>query len=128
MVRGGVKPRLDAPAAKAVLAYCFDVALRLLHPCPFITEELWQKLPGRKAEELIAVTEWPAHRSELEDPEADAQFARVKTAIERIRSIRAEYRIPPRAARGGDRAARGDRKATFEASAIRSCALRSLPP
>ncbi len=27
-----VKPRLDDPAAKAVLAYCFDLSLRLLHP------------------------------------------------------------------------------------------------
>jgi len=45
-----VKPRLDDPAAKAVLAYCFDLSLRLLHPIvPFITEELWQKLPaGRR--------------------------------------------------------------------------------
>src|SRR5882672_8189191 len=111
-----LKPRLDDPAAKAVLAYCFDVSLRLLHPIvPFITEELWQKLPGRKAEELIAVTEWPAHRSELEDPEADAQFARVKTAIERIRSIRAEYRIPPKTRLDVAIALRGgDRKATFE--------------
>src|SRR6266513_2982591 len=38
-----VKPRLEDPAAKAVLAYCFDLSLRLLHPIvPFITEELWQ--------------------------------------------------------------------------------------
>src|SRR5256885_15629406 len=50
-----VKPRLDDPTAKAVLAYCLDLALRLLHPVvPFITEDLWQKLLGRKATELLA--------------------------------------------------------------------------
>jgi len=111
-----VKPRLGTSQAPVVLAYCFDVALRLLHPVvPFITEELWQKLPGRKADELIAVTEWPRTRSQLEDSEADAQFARVKTAIERIRSIRAEYRISPKTRLAAAIVLRGsDRKTTFE--------------
>jgi valyl-tRNA synthetase len=114
-----VKPRLGAQggggatteAAHAVLDYCFDTVLRLLHPVvPFITEELWQKLPGRRADELLAGSEWPTRRQELEDYDAEPQFERVKTAIERIRSIRAEYRIPPKTllsaaivARGGDR-------------------------
>jgi len=126
-----VKPRLDDPAAKAVLAYCFDAALRLLHPVvPFITEELWQKLPGRKADDLIAVTDWPESRSELEDAEADAQFARVKTAIEHIRSIRAEYRVPPQTRLAAAIALRGtDRKATFEGereTIVRLAQLSSL--
>src|SRR3989454_9436867 len=95
-----VKPRMTgehAQTPQAVLAYCFDLALRLLHPVvPFITEELWQKLPGRKAQELLAVSQWPAPRRELEDPRADQEFARVKTVIEQVRSIRAEYRVPPK--------------------------------
>ena len=34
--------------ARAVAAQTFDVALRLLHPImPFVTETLWQRLPGR---------------------------------------------------------------------------------
>ena len=126
-----VKPRLDDPAAKAVLAYCFDAALRLLHPVvPFITEELWQKLPGRRPDELIAVTDWPTSRSALEDAEADAQFARVKTAIEHIRSIRAEYRIPPKTRLAAAIVLRGsDRKATFEGerdTIVRLAQLESL--
>jgi valyl-tRNA synthetase len=77
--------------------YCFDVALRLLHPVvPFITEELWQKLPGRQPGELLAVAPWPAPEAGLADRAAEAQFERVKTAIEHIRSIRAEYRISPK--------------------------------
>ena len=111
-----VKPRLDDPAAKSVLAYCFDVSLRMLHPVvPFITEELWQKLPGRKANELLAAAQWPAPRTELEDPRADQDFARVKTAIEQIRSIRAEYRVAPKTKLQATIVARGnDRAATFE--------------
>jgi len=114
-----------------VLAYCFDVALRLLHPVvPFITEELWQKLPGRKPDDLIAVTDWPLQRADLEDAEADAQFARVKTAIEHIRSIRAEYRIPPKTRLAAAIVLRGsDRKATFEGereTIVRLAQLASL--
>jgi valyl-tRNA synthetase len=37
----------DREVARAVLTHAFDSALRLLHPIvPFITEALWQRLPG----------------------------------------------------------------------------------
>src|SRR6266545_2523858 len=132
-----VKPRLADPAAKAVLAYCFDLSLRLLHPVvPFITEELWQKLPGRKANELLAVAAWPAPRAELEDPRADQEFARVKTAIEHIRSIRAEYRVSPKTKlrativlRGNDRAATfdGERDTIVRLAQLESLAFDGVP-
>jgi len=87
----------DAAAAHAVLAYCFDTALRLLHPVvPFITEELWQKLPGREPDELLALAAWPVRRDALLDEEAEARFAIVQDAISAIRNIRAEYRVSPK--------------------------------
>src|SRR5882672_4544935 len=132
-----VKPRLEDPAAKAVLAYCFDLSLRLLHPIvPFITEELWQKLPGRKANELLVTAQWPAPRPELEDPRADQEFARVKTAIEQIRSIRAEYRVSPKTklrativARGNDKAAtfEGERDTIVRLAQLESLSLDGVP-
>jgi len=132
-----VKPRLEDPAAKAVLAYCFDLSLRLLHPIvPFITEELWQQLPGRKPSELLVSAEWPAPRSELEDPRADQEFARVKTVIEQVRSIRAEYRVSPKTklrltivARGNDRAEtfEGERDTIVRLAHLESLALDGVP-
>ena len=132
-----VKPRLDDPAAKAVLAYCFDLALRLLHPIvPFITEELWQKLPGRTTNELLVTAQWPAPRPELEDPRADQEFARVKTVIEQVRSIRAEYRVSPKTklrltivARGNDRAEtfEGERDTIVRLAQLESLALDGVP-
>ena len=93
-----VKPRLAAAAAQAVLAYCFDTVLRLLHPVvPFITEELWQKLPGRKPDELLIVAAWPPSHLELADAQADQEFPLVQEAISSIRMLRAEYRVPPKA-------------------------------
>jgi valyl-tRNA synthetase len=93
----GAPPSDAAQTARAVLTYCFDSALRLLHPVvPFITEELWQKLPGRVAGDLLVVASWPERRPELEDAIAERQFERVKQAIEKIRMIRADYKIPPK--------------------------------
>jgi valyl-tRNA synthetase len=114
-----VKPRMTGKGSivpRAVLNYSFDTVLRLLHPVvPYITEELWQKLPGRKTGELLAVGGWPTPRAEFEDPVADREFARVKTVIEQIRSIRAEYRVPPKTRLKARIVARGnDRAATFE--------------
>src|SRR5712692_503268 len=120
-----VKPRLaaapaasgDAAAAQAVLAFCFDTVLRLLHPVvPFITEELWQKLPGRKTDESLVTASWPTFRPELVDSDLDAAFLRVKQAVEKIRIIRAEYKVPPRTRLRASIKPRGrDRRSVFEA-------------
>src|SRR5207244_2398202 len=94
---GGPPAGAARGAAEAVLAYCFDVALRLLHPVvPFITEELWQKLPGREEGELLVVAAWPEVHDALIDPEAEARFATVQAAITAIRNIRAEHRGAPK--------------------------------
>jgi valyl-tRNA synthetase len=80
-----------------VLAHCLDTTLRLLHPVvPFITEELWQKLPGRAHAEILAAAAWPLVRSELIDERAENEFKLVQDAITASRSIRAEYKVPPK--------------------------------
>jgi valyl-tRNA synthetase len=119
-----VKPRLtadDASAriAQAVLTHCFDTVLRLLHPVvPFITEELWQKLPGgeRAGDELLIVARWPEPRPAWTDVAAEAAFTAVQQAITAIRNIRAEYRIPPKTRLAATIAPRtADGRHTFEA-------------
>src|SRR6185436_2395293 len=47
--------------AQATLVFVLDQSLRLLHPMmPFITEEVWQKLPlGRRAAPSIMVAPFP---------------------------------------------------------------------
>ncbi|HLZ46601.1 MAG TPA: valine--tRNA ligase [Gemmatimonadales bacterium] len=134
-----VKPRLSSSSAStvhAVLLYCFDAVLRLLHPVvPFITEELWQKLPGRTSEELIATAEWPTVLQQFMDSDADVQFERVKKSIELIRSIRAEYRVAPKTrlkativARGGDRVEtfEGERETIMRLAQLESLSLNGI--
>jgi valyl-tRNA synthetase len=97
-----VKPRLYGTArggetARAILSHVFETALRLLHPImPFITEELWQNLPGER-EELLARAAWPAADRALIDAEAEDRFARVQALVVAVRQVRAEYNVPPAA-------------------------------
>ncbi len=82
-----IKPRLygDQPGgdvARAVAARTFDVALRLLHPImPFITETLWQRLPGRDAEASISVTAWPGRTGGPRTRPPSAAFALVQELV-----------------------------------------------
>jgi valyl-tRNA synthetase len=93
-----VKPRLaadgaDREVARAVLAHAFDGALRLLHPIvPFITEALWQQLPGTTAGTFLAQAPWPAPRAKATGD--GAPFALAREAVVAIRQLRAEYGVP----------------------------------
>jgi len=51
-----------APEYGATLYYILEGSLKLLHPfMPFITEEIWGSLPGKK--ELLMVEEWPVKKA-----------------------------------------------------------------
>jgi len=104
-----VKPRLAQPdadreKARAVLLHVFDHGLRLLHPImPFVTEALWQRLPGHVSGTHLAVAKWPqpraahtlANAAPLVADFAGTDFDQVRTAIDAIRALRAEYGVQP---------------------------------
>ena len=53
-------PGPDQQVARSVLVHVFDRALRLLHPIvPFITEALWQRLPGHVDGTVLATASGP---------------------------------------------------------------------
>ncbi|WP_338865579.1 valine--tRNA ligase [Myxococcus stipitatus] len=96
------KPALygDDPAAKdttrAVLVYALDRVLRLMHPfMPFITEEIWQKLPMSRPTESIMIASYPEPDLALLDEAAESEMAPVIAAIEGLRTIRGESNLPP---------------------------------
>lgn len=80
-------------ATKSNLYKTFSVILRLLHPfMPFVTEELWQRLP--KTETSIMISEFPK-AIEIADlkPKHEIQF--LIDVISSIRSIRGEMNVSP---------------------------------
>ncbi|HZI09203.1 MAG TPA: class I tRNA ligase family protein, partial [Myxococcus sp.] len=90
----------EDPAAKdttrAVLVYCLDRILRLLHPfMPFITEEIWQKLPMSRPVDSIMIAPYPEPDAALLDEAAEGEMAPVIAAIEGLRTIRGESNLPP---------------------------------
>ena len=95
-----VKERLrdgDA-AAQDVAYYCLDVLLRLLHPfMPFVTEELWSRLPGSR--DYLVRADWPDVRDRFTDLDAEERFLEVMAIVEEVRGHRQAAGAPPRGGR-----------------------------
>jgi valyl-tRNA synthetase len=94
-----VKPRFGdggqaTSAAEAVLLEVLDLLLRTLHPfMPFLTEELWHKLP--QEESFLAVAAWPAYDASKIDSEAERSVELLQEIVAHIRQMRAESNIDP---------------------------------
>ncbi|MFC1570338.1 valine--tRNA ligase [Candidatus Omnitrophota bacterium] len=67
--------------------------LKLLHPImPFITEEIWQKVPGEKAKWIMA-SEWPRPEKEYDDAASSKDMEKLIGTITAVRNIRAFWNI-----------------------------------
>jgi valyl-tRNA synthetase len=83
-----IKARSDAMAL-SVAARVLEQTLRLLHPImPFITEELWQRLPHQG--ETIMYAPWPEPEPALEDEGVLAEMAHLLDVVQKIRNLRQE--------------------------------------
>jgi valyl-tRNA synthetase len=93
-------------AARSRLVTLLEQALRLLHPfMPYITEELWQRLPGdhaallhnayKDAEPTIMLAAFPQCDETLIDERAEFEMQSVIELITRVRNIRSELMVKP---------------------------------
>jgi valyl-tRNA synthetase len=87
-------------ATQYVLWYTLENLLRLLHPfMPFITEEIWQALPGTAGANgcspTIMQAPYPAACDKLSFTDDAADMERVMAVISGIRNIRGEMEVPP---------------------------------
>ena len=77
-----------------VLLVVFDQALRMMHPfMPFITEEIWQRLPHKGLS--IATQPYPEAQADLIDTTAETQVGILQDVITKIRNLRAEINLDP---------------------------------
>jgi valyl-tRNA synthetase len=97
------KPALsgEAPRPKVgeVLLTVLERSLRLLHPVmPHLTEELWQRLPGREAlhPETISLAPWPRPVPDWQDTGAEQRMETLMAVVSRVRSLRGDLGLPPR--------------------------------
>jgi valyl-tRNA synthetase len=91
----GEKTPTERAGAQAALLTALEGALRLLHPfMPFVTEEIWQRLPNKRGE-TIMLAPYPPHDPRLLDPEAEREMDLVARAIDGARSVRGEVNLPP---------------------------------
>ena len=81
--------------AQDVAYFCLDNILRILHPfMPFVTEELWSRLPGDR--DFLMRAQWPDKLDRFVDLETEAAFGRVISTVEEIRGHRQATGAPPR--------------------------------
>ncbi len=89
-------PGDDQQVARTVLVHVFDRALRLLHPIvPFVTEALWQKLPGHVDGTFLATASWPEPRGEMGSSALVGQFELLRQIVEGMRRVRSENGVAP---------------------------------
>ena len=89
----------DNPSFKTKQQVLFHVllqCLRVLQPMmPFLTEELFQKLPAFPGKsESICLEPFPAGEDKLNDPKAEQQFEQVLTFIRDIRALLGPLNLP----------------------------------
>ncbi len=82
------------PAAWINLSRVFQAALRLLHPfMPFITEELWHRVPRVGHEPSISLTAFSLASERASDPISEGQFKKVQDLIVVARIAKADISL-----------------------------------
>jgi valyl-tRNA synthetase len=79
------------------LGHVLETSLRALHPfVPFLTEELWHRVPRPASRPAsIALAPFPEASEGKPDPEADREMAIVAAVIVAARTIRSEHEVHP---------------------------------
>jgi len=89
----------DRECAQETLYTCLETSFRLLHPMmPFITEDLWQRLPKRSSEKAVSVmlASYPTPVAEWKDEAASKDMGNVLAVAKAMRSTKDQYRIAPK--------------------------------
>jgi valyl-tRNA synthetase len=100
------EPSVKRDVSRSRILTIIEQSLRLLHPfMPYLTEELWLKLPNvsnnlhnpayKSAEKTIMLADYPKGDPALIDEKAESEMQAVIDLISKVRNIRAEMNIKP---------------------------------
>ena len=85
----------EKTTALYTLNYVLEKALRILHPfMPFITEEIWHRLPNADGES-ISLRDFPDMKEDEVFPEDLRKVEKLKGIVSAIRSLRSDLQIEP---------------------------------
>ncbi len=89
------KPSMQSKGTQWTLHKVLDDSLRMLHPfMPFITEEIWQKMPHEG--ESIMISAWPKADKKRIDKKIESEMELVIGEIQAIRNVRSAWQINPK--------------------------------
>ncbi|KUI53957.1 Valine--tRNA ligase, mitochondrial [Cytospora mali] len=91
LIQDGTKEQ--AESALQTLYTALEAGLLLIHPfMPFVTEELWQRLPRRPEDKTrsVMLARYPVHQPELDQPAAEKAYELVLNSSGGIRSLTSE--------------------------------------
>lgn len=86
----------EKESAKQTLYTAIEGGLTMIHPfMPFLTEELWQRLPRRDGDKTpsITVATFPQYDQDFVDEAADAEYELLVDSAKGLRSLTSEYSI-----------------------------------
>ena len=87
---------LEQESALQTLYTALEGALTMIHPyMPFLTEELWQRLPRRPNDTTLSIVKaaYPSYDASLDDPKSEEAYELLLAVSKSIRSLAAEYSI-----------------------------------
>lgn len=83
-------------SAQNTLYTAIDGGLRMIHPfMPFVTEEMWQRLPRRESENVpsIVLAKYPQFDTDFDDEKSVKEYDLVLEVIKGLRSLISQYHI-----------------------------------
>ncbi|UCD55249.1 MAG: valine--tRNA ligase [Candidatus Omnitrophota bacterium] len=88
------KSTITQPHTQVTLYRILEKSLRVLHPImPFITEDIWQRLPREHDADSIMITNLPRMQKEFISKKVDSEMKLLIDVIQAIRNLRATSHI-----------------------------------
>lgn len=86
----------EALSTKDTLYTALESGLRMVAPfMPFLTEELWQRLPRRRGDNTpsITIANYPEYESSFDDPKSEVAYELILGISKGIRSLLSDYAV-----------------------------------